>query len=118
LPDGGSHTVALIEVADSDLHWAEPFALSIDEAIECLKPGNRVQISSCYPGEAQVLFANGTIRRFPMNLPDALWQKILAGELKADELDALKPTYLLWKLCTVVWLVSIVLLFHQAVKWR
>jgi hypothetical protein len=127
LPDGGSHTVALVEVADSNdngwarpfAHWAEPYALAVDEAVERIETGKGVRISSYHPdGGIHVLFADGTVRCFPAQMPVSVWRKVLAGELRADELDALESTFPVGKTCTFVWVISVALLLRYAVKYR
>jgi hypothetical protein len=139
LPNGGSHTVMLVEAADSDKHWAEPFALTVDEVLENMKTGRGVRISSGHPSGVHVLFANGKVDFLPAEMPLSLWRKILSGELSTKELDEIyslidpdapdmvnvcvtpsisepKPWIII--LGVIVWLISIVLLFHRAMKSR
>jgi prepilin-type processing-associated H-X9-DG protein len=137
LPDGGSTTVALVEVADSGKHWAEPFALTADEVLENMRTGKGVRISSCHQAGVNILFADGKVRCLPSKMPLSLWRKILAGEVPVEDLDDLKsridphapdmvdvyvgtPEPGEWTILlgTIVWLVSVVLLFRRAVKSR
>ena len=127
LPDGGSHTVALVEVVDSGKHWAEPFALTVDEVLANMKTGKGVQISSFHPTGVHVLFADGAVRRFPSNMPIPQWRNILDGKMSVQEMKSLasdtyvgNPAPKLWPMIlgVFVWLISIVLLFHRAVKSR
>jgi hypothetical protein len=137
LPDGGAHTVMLVETADSGKHWAEPFALTVDEVLENMKTGKGVRISSYHSVGVNILFANGVIRCLPAKMPLSLWRNILDGKLKDKDYDNLEslidpnapdmvdvyvgpPAPQLWTtiLGAIVWLISIVLLFHRAVKSR
>ena len=135
LPDGGSHTVALVEVVDSGKHWAEPFALTVDEVLENMRTGKGVRISSCHPAGVNVLFADGSVRTLPAKMPLSLWRQILSG--KFNRFDDLKsqidpnapdmvdvyvgtPEPKPWPIIlgVIVWLFSIALLFRRAVKSR
>jgi hypothetical protein len=138
LPDGGSHTIAVVEMANADVPWAKPFALTVEEVLENMKNGKGIRISSCDYHGVNVLFANGTVRRLPLQMPLSLWRKILNGELKEqyfDNIDSLidpnapdmvdvfytdSPGRQPWtiKLGVIVWLISVVLLCHRAVKSR
>lgn len=137
LPDGGSHTVMLVEVAESGVHWAEPFALTVDEVLENMKTGKGMRISSNHFRVVHILFANGRVRRIPVELSLSLWRRILAGGVKDKEYDdlelqtdsnaqglgdgylsALHPKPWIIILGVIVWLFSIGLLFHRAVKSR
>lgn len=95
---GSSRTVALVEVVNSGSHWAEPFALTVEEALEGMKTGKGVRISSphqglvgplyFYPPVIHVLFADGAVRSLPAKMPISLWRKILEGEVdNFDDLD-------------------------------
>jgi prepilin-type processing-associated H-X9-DG protein len=137
LPDGGKHTVMAVEVVDSGVHWAEPRDLTMDEALEGLKTGKGLRISSAHPGGINILFADGEVQTLPLKMPISVWQKILAGD--AIDLDYIWDSYdesapdmvdvsvnippyepSKWPiiLSIVVWLLSIVLLFHRAIKSR
>lgn len=88
---GTSHTVALVEVADSGSHWAKPFALTVEEVLERMKTGKGVRISSphqglvgplyVYPPVIHVLLADGAVRSLPAKMPISLWRQILEGEV-------------------------------------
>ena len=135
VPDGGWHTVALVEVVDSGKHWAEPFALTVDEVLENMRTGKGVRISSCHPAGVNVLFADGNVRTLPAKMPLSLWRQILSGKFnRFDDLESQidpnapdmvdvyvgSPAPKLWTIIlgVVVWLISIVLLFRRAVKSR
>jgi hypothetical protein len=141
LPDGGSHAIMLIEVVNSGVHWAEPRDLTVEEALEGLKTGKGLRISTAHPGRINVLFANGTVKTLPSKMPVSLWEKILTGEIKnwkgiegyvnidvpdyesaRDAVDVSiappesgKGTIFVG---FVIWLVSVVLLFRRAIKSR
>jgi len=133
LQNGSSHTIAVVETVNSGKHWAEPFALTVDEVLENMRTGKGVRISSCHPAGVNVLFADGSVRTLPAKMPLSLWQKILSGEFKDGsefQIDPNAPdmvdTYVgtpapkPWPMIlgVIVWLISIVLLFHRAVKGR
>ena len=72
-----------VEVVYSGVHWAEPRDLTVEEALEGLKTGNGLRISSNRrPYRIYVLFANGNVWSLPSKMPISLWRKILAGEIK------------------------------------
>ncbi len=135
LPDGGKRTVMVVEVVNSGVHWAEPRDLSVDEALEGLKTGRGLRISSAHPGGICVLFADGAYHILPSKMPISLWRKILAGEIKdldnieekidpsaVDMVDVsvLPPQPGKWVIIfsIIVWLLSVVLLFRRAIKSR
>jgi hypothetical protein len=137
LPDGGTHTVMLVETAESGKHRAEPYALTADQVLENMRTGKGVRISSYHPVGVNILFANGAIRCLPAKMPLSLWRKILDGELKDKDYDNLEslidsnapdmvdvylgpPAPKPWPIIfgAIVWLIAIVLLFHRAVKSR
>jgi prepilin-type processing-associated H-X9-DG protein len=140
LPDGGKHTVMAVEVADSGVHWVEPRDLTVEEALEGLKTGKGLRISSAHPSAINILFADGSVQSLPSKMPISVWQIILAGD--AIDLDYIRDSYDesapdmvdisiytpyplpyepgKWKIIlgAVVWLLSIVLLFSRAIKSR
>jgi prepilin-type processing-associated H-X9-DG protein len=137
LPDRGSHTVAVVEVFDSGVHWAEPRDLTVDEALEGLRTGKGLRISSAHPGVINVLFADGTVRSLPSKMPISVWAKLFAGEIQDLDnidryIDASAPDMVdvsvygsprtpgkwLLILSIAVWLFSVVLLFRRAIKSR
>jgi prepilin-type processing-associated H-X9-DG protein len=135
LPDDGWHSVALVEVADSDKHWAEPFTMTVDEILENMKTSKGLRISSYHSGGVNVLFADGVVRYLPPKMPLSLWSKIFAGErIEFDNIEAQidpnapdmvdvyvgAPSPKPWTIIlgAIVWLISIGLLFHRAVKSR
>jgi hypothetical protein len=134
-PDGGAHTIMLVEVANSGVHWAEPRDLTVDEALENMIIGKGLRISSPHPNIINVLFADGTVRSLPSKMPISLWKKIFAGEVKDLDhiekyIDESAPDMVdvsvapagqkAWTiiLSAVIWLLSIALLFHRAIKSR
>ncbi len=134
LPDRGSHTVMAVEVVDSGVHWAEPRDLTVEEALEGLKTGKGLRISTAHPGVINVLFADGSVRCLPAKMPYSTWEKLLAGEVRDFEnlgqfdesapdmvdVTVLQPEPGKWKfiLSAVVWLFSVALLFRRAIKSR
>jgi prepilin-type processing-associated H-X9-DG protein len=129
--DEKMNTVVAVEMANSDKHWAEPFALTVDELLENMKTRKGVRISSYHSGGVHVLFADGNVRQYPREMPLSLWQTVLAGK-GSDfgnidaQIDSNAPdmydAYLgppgpnKWAI--IVWLFSLVLLFRRAIKSR
>jgi prepilin-type processing-associated H-X9-DG protein len=142
LPDGGSHTVMAIEVANSGVHWAEPRDLTVDEALERMKTGKGLGISSGHPNVVNILFADGTVRDMSQNMPISAWKKLFEGKIDVDQIEAeidesaqdfanlsftpheiihttiSKPKIWPYILSFIVWLFSVALLFHRAIKSR
>jgi prepilin-type processing-associated H-X9-DG protein len=138
LPDGGAHTVMAVEVADSGVHWAEPRDLTVDEALERLKTGQGLRISTCHPFIVNILFADGSVRYVRSKIPISLWRNILAGDVmdtnsseddaaesEPDMVDAstprpsiMQPEKWAASLSGAVWFISVVLLFRRAIKSR
>ncbi|MGD0654324.1 MAG: DUF1559 domain-containing protein [Thermoguttaceae bacterium] len=138
LPDGGSHTVMVVETVDSGVHWAEPRDLTVEEALERMKTGKGLRISTAHPSVVNVLFADGAVQGLPAKMPISLWRKLLAGEVKdinsiydenidesapdmvdvhVDPLDN-APGKWLAILAIIVWMTSVMLLFDHAIKSR
>jgi hypothetical protein len=139
LPDGGSHTVMFVEVANSGVHWAAPRDLTVEEALEGLKTGKGLRISTDLTTRTSISLADGSARSLPTKMPLSLWKKLLAGELSREEIDNIKtlidpnaPDMVevsinpkgfepgTWGIVfgILVWLFSLVLLFRRAIKSR
>lgn len=137
LPDGGAHTVMVVEVVNSGVHWAEPRDLTVEEALEHMKTGQGLRISTPHPSNINVLFADGTVRSLPSKMPISLWKRLLAGEVKDldrieknidDSAPDMVDLYVAlpdsapgkWTIILgiTVWLFSVVLLFRRAIKSR
>jgi prepilin-type processing-associated H-X9-DG protein len=135
LPDSGSHTVMVVEVVNSIVHWLEPCDLSEEEVLERMKTGKGLRISTAHPDGINVLFADGTVRTLPSKMPISLWKRILSGEgtdfdKLVENVDESAPDIVdvsllplnpdKWKIIlgAIVWLLSVVLLFWQAIKSR
>jgi prepilin-type processing-associated H-X9-DG protein len=142
LPDGGSHTVMVVEVENSGVHWAEPRDLTVDEALERMKTGKGLGISSVHPGIINVLFADGSVRSLRKDMLISTWKKLFDGKTDVDRIDSEDynstgdypnvwttprkvdrtpiPEPKIWPyiFSFVVWLFSVVLLFRRAIKSR
>ncbi|MGA2797664.1 MAG: DUF1559 domain-containing protein [Thermoguttaceae bacterium] len=143
LPDGGSHTVLLVEVANSGVHWAEPRDITVDEALNRMKTGKGLGISSGHPSAINILFADGLVVPIRKETPISSWKRLFAGQIK--DLDSIdnktaesaadvpnlsypprEETHrqisesIFWRyiLSFIVWYFSVVLLFRRAVKSR
>jgi hypothetical protein len=132
LPDGGSHTVVAMEVVNSGVHWAEPFDLTVDEALKRMTTRKGVRISTRHPTVIQVLFADGTVRSLRSKRPLSMWKALLAGEVKDleeyNDIDESAPDMVdlsanespskfvqwLFLLIPIGWLFSVALLFYRA----
>jgi hypothetical protein len=126
----------LVEVVSSGKHWAQPFALTVEEALENMKTGKGARISTCHPDGVNVLLADGMVRSLPTRMPLSLWRKILAGDISQDfnRLDELidpdapdmvdvyagAPIHTSWTimLAVIIWLISVTLLFSRAIASR
>ena len=60
--DGRHHTILIVEVADSDIHWMEPRDMSVNQAITGVNVDRRRGISSNHSGGACVGMADSSIR--------------------------------------------------------
>jgi prepilin-type processing-associated H-X9-DG protein len=138
-----SLTVAVIESVDTQVHWAEPFALTVDEALERMQTGKGTRISSVHPRIVNVLFADGSVHGLSIKMPISIWRKLLMGQIESfDELEnwtlsaedattvnmgidqplvdfetALRPPepgQWAFALSLAVWLLSLALLFRRA----
>jgi type II secretory pathway pseudopilin PulG len=132
-----SLVVVAVECAVSDKHWAEPCSLTVEEALERMKTGKGMRISTVHPFGVSVLFANGSTRWISYRMPIRLWKKLLMGEITdLDELNnwdtkpddpipvnlwineppAAPPKPGMWPFLfsILVWLVSVVMLFRRA----
>ncbi len=122
LPHGSSHTVMAVEIVNSNINWAEPRDLTVDEALEGIKAGKGLRVGSNHPDVINVLFADGSVRSMPAKMDISAWKKLFAGELKDLESIEYKPPsppeQPIIILCVVVWLFSVILLFRRAVKSR
>jgi hypothetical protein len=61
VPDGGNHTVLLVEIADSDIHWMEPRDVTLEEALSVHNGAHAVPSSHHY--RERTYFFNNT---FPL----------------------------------------------------
>jgi prepilin-type processing-associated H-X9-DG protein len=133
LLQGWSRSIIAVEVVDSGKHWAEPFALTVDEILENTRTGKGPRISTCHPNGVHVLFADASVRSFPTKMPLSLWRKILNGEVTYfDDIESqidpnasdMVDVYVgkrmsIAKVASVlVWLVSAIWLFYRAIKSR
>ena len=57
--DGKGNTIAIVEVADSDINWMEPRDLDFHDLVLQINGDKQRSISSSHPGGAHVLLLNG-----------------------------------------------------------
>ncbi len=94
--DGPGNTILVVEIANSDIHWAEPCDLSVEELVTKINADRRHSLSSRHwPRGVNVLFADGSVRYLPENLAPELLQALLTpdgGEkVTAAECEAVFP---------------------------
>jgi prepilin-type processing-associated H-X9-DG protein len=71
--DGTSNTIAVAEIADTDIYWTEPRDLKVGGMSYQLNAQSRPSISSAHPGGATVLFADGHTKTLSDSIdPDVL----------------------------------------------
>ena len=64
--------VLIVEISRSDIAWAEPRDLTVDEVIEAFRAGELTGISSYHEAGANFAFANGVVRTIdPATLTEA-----------------------------------------------
>lgn len=71
------HTILVVEIENSGVHWAEPRDLYVGQMATVINPATRQGISSAHHGGANVLFADGHVEF----LPDSTDPKALAATL-------------------------------------
>jgi hypothetical protein len=136
LPNGRANTIVAVETADSEKHWAEPFALTVDEVLENMRTGKGVRISTYDSSAVFVMTADGEIHILPTKLPLSFWRQILEGTANLDAYysqvdpnapdmfdvcvgrNRPKPGTVAFILSGFVWLSSAAWLFRGAVKSR
>ncbi len=82
--DGPENTILLVEIANSDIHWAEPRDL-VEEGLipkinadRCWSPSSRHRVRTIRG--VNVLFADGTVRFLPEGLASELLQALLTPD--------------------------------------
>lgn len=83
-PDGTSNTIAVVEVANSGIHWMEPRDLDISQALRGVNAPAGLCIRSHHPGGASVAMADGSVHF----LSDRVSAKSLDAALTAAGGDA------------------------------
>ena len=77
ITDGPSNTIMLVEVADSDVGWAEPKDLSFDQLDFKINGSKRPGIGSHHSGGANVVFCDGHGRFIYATTPPELIKAML-----------------------------------------
>jgi prepilin-type processing-associated H-X9-DG protein len=76
--DGMSNSLAVVEVRDSGIHWAEPRDLHVDQMTRGVNPAAGQGISSGHEGGANVLIADGSVRFLKSDTPAATLEALLS----------------------------------------
>jgi prepilin-type processing-associated H-X9-DG protein len=136
LPKDLSNIVVAVECAESDKHWAEPYTITVEEVLERMKTGKGMRISTAHRSVVEVLFADGHVQSLRTDLSISQWQRVLMGETTSNAdrdigsedpndppavnistyIDTSPPEPGEWtfKLCILVWVISVGLLFYRA----
>jgi len=86
--DGTSNTIALVEVADSGIHWMEPRDLTFEQAAQGINPSLiKLAISSIHPGGANCLFVDGSVHF----VTDKISKESLRGVLTTNGGESVSP---------------------------
>jgi hypothetical protein len=86
--DGTSKTIAIVEVANSGIHWMEPRDLTFDEALRGINPpGPGPKISSHHVGGAMVGWLDAHVSLLPDDLPVATLRALLTRSGKEPVSD-------------------------------
>lgn len=86
--DGLSQTVAVVEVANSGIHWAEPRDLHVTQMSPQVNPTAGMGLSSRHKGGANVLFCDGGVHFIPDKTPPETIRALLTragGEDVGDD---------------------------------
>ena len=74
-------TVMVAEIADSNIDWAEPRDVTLDEACGGVRDRTSLAVSSHHAARgANVLFSDGSVEFIPADMPPALLRAVLTGE--------------------------------------
>jgi prepilin-type processing-associated H-X9-DG protein len=88
ITDGLANTIILVEVADSNIWWAEPNDLQFDRISFTINGSKRTGISSYHPHGANVAFCDGSARLLKDSTNPQLVKAMLTidrGEALSDE---------------------------------
>jgi hypothetical protein len=68
LKDGTVHTIMVVEIAHSDIHWMEPRDLPVEELAEWLRPGHKPQLLAGHIEGGFVAYADGRVELLPRSV--------------------------------------------------
>ncbi len=91
LPDGGSHTIILVEAANSGIQWAEPRDLTVEEAIRAIQAGAHLRHSGYFyhdrPGVTNVVFGDGRVKSLPATLQRTVLESLMTIQEPSKPVD-------------------------------
>ena len=102
ITDGPEHTILLIEIHTTHIHWAEPRDLTLEEALDVLT-SNDPQVAGAYrtapyffyeyeyvPETRNVVFADGHAESIPHGVDRETWKQLLTIDdgVPAEDWDA------------------------------
>jgi hypothetical protein len=80
ITDGTPNTIAVVEMANSGIHWMEPKDLAFDEAVRGInQPGVKSGISSKHVYGANVLLSDGSVHFIKDDTPAAVLHGLLTA---------------------------------------
>ena len=84
--DGTAHTIALVEMSKSGIHWMEPRDLNYDEMSFKINDPNGQGLRSEHPGVVNVLYADGAVRSVRQDVDPQVLKRLFynLGQEKLD----------------------------------
>lgn len=80
IPDGAEQTIAVVEIADSDIHWMEPRDLDFSRMDFAINNPAKRGVASVHPGGAMVLYADGHVGFVSESNPPDTIQALLSRD--------------------------------------
>jgi prepilin-type processing-associated H-X9-DG protein len=77
IPDGASHTLLLVELRNSGIHWMEPRDLDVATMAMRVNPTEGQGVSSVHRGSANVMYADGHGETMPDEVEPEILRKLI-----------------------------------------